>query len=514
MGIKVYKFGCARPDKLEAEAIQDQLYISYRYRLMLWHLTVAARELYKARRREYFPEIVDLEQEYDRQKSILELLEQQQREEKSSEFKQQIQDLRKALRTLRNSLRDMARDAKENEQFKQHIEQDRAREGVLHRALRAVFSKTFGLYSGTYMLIEEAARKARTATGSSLPKPRWRGVGTLGIYLQDGRSVADVSQKNPHLWIKFPDRSKGGHKKRSQGAVVYRLRSANRQPVMLYLRTMIDRDLPPDAQILWAKLAVNLVGDRQYGRYVYSVQLTVRSASFDRSEYGAGVVAVCLHDNAIKYSDGYAEEQEYDPQLRMRRCSELQSVRDLNRNAAIGALRGWFERQDEIDDKLLDELADIETHLSCRRLVSFVDRVWPQLPDKLRAFLRDWRYQENHLYMWWSDMGRKERGRRNDLYRNFAAQLRRKYRTVVIDNIDLRTVRTVERNDKALHLLRTYIIQAFGPDCTYVLPGANCAELLQAQSAAEAKSLQTFQKPSRIATARKKRIRVVESVPE
>jgi transposase len=54
--------------------------------------------------------------------------------------------------------------------------------------------------------------------------------------------------------------------------------------------------------------------------------------------------------------------------------------------------------------------------------------------------LEKWRYHDFHLYSWEQDQRTKSRRRRKDLYRNFAAQLSRKYKVLIIEDFNLSQV--------------------------------------------------------------------------
>jgi hypothetical protein len=497
MGTRVYSYLCARPSLDVRNAIDEQLYVAHRYRLMLWHLASASRAQYRSRRREHFPELVTAEDESHRINAILGEVEKIEDRQEKREMRAVMRTHKIEMQRLRARIRELRALAKDSASLAADVAADREREGILQRALRNIHSRTYGLYSGTYLCVEDAARRARS--GSRDPKrPCWDGArtrdfhaprrlddvhgsGMLGIQLQGGRSVAELlSGDDPSVQLVFPA---GAHHRGMRAVCRYRLRSgAGGKPVLIDLPIAYHRELPRDAKVTWAKLAVTRSGLRS----IYSLQLTVESAANERSQYGAGVVAVCLHNDRVMYSCEYGEPQEFVHDLRSGRGSELLSNRDKMRNNIIGLLTAWGERQDELPDWLRDELAVQEERPSARKLLRFVDRCGSQLPEKLLAEITKWRYRENHLFAWQSDMRTSALRRRQDAFRVFAATLRRKYRTLVLDSrrLDDPARMTSDRRDKGLHALRLALQHAFG-DEVCLTTGLTCAELCERFRAAE-----------------------------
>lgn len=177
---KVYAYGCKRPDRETAEAIKGQLWLAHRYRTMLWHLSMAGRSLYRAQRREHVPGLVETEGELERAGELFTLIDAKESPAEYRELKVRVQQLRAKCRELRDA-------AKTHPGLIADTAEASDRRGVLQRALRNVFSRTFGLYSGTYLHIEAASRSANAGTEDPV-RPRWDGSGALAIQLQGGHT--------------------------------------------------------------------------------------------------------------------------------------------------------------------------------------------------------------------------------------------------------------------------------------------------------------------------------------
>lgn len=481
MATKVYRYGCMEPTIEERALIDEQLFLAHRYRVMLWHLAAASRAQYRQRRLEHFPELERVEAEVARLSELFGLLDPKGDRAMRREIKIEIQRLKARAKELRQV-------AKECTAFAADVAADREREGVLQRALRAVFS-SWGLYSGTYLCVEDAALRARKGIDDPA-EPRWDGSGVLGIQLQGGRTAADIaSGRDPSIHIVPPQRAGKGHRAGSRSVARYRVCSRERKPVCITLRCMVDRDLPSDAKVTWAKLVVSRSGACSRGtpRYAYSLQLTVESEANARREFGAGTVAVCFQNDVVTYADdGDGVERTFDvtsycPRLSGRKIQDLQSIRDKNRNHALGLIRGWCERQEETPEWLLEEIESCLNARSCRRTVRLVERIADMVDNDLLKALREWVYHENHLWQWQADARQNELRARKDAYRRFAADLRRKYRHVLIDSrrLDAPERKTAERNQLGLHELRLAIRHSFGPEYAHEVTGLSCAEMFE-----------------------------------
>ena len=485
MSTRVYRYGMPRPPLEVRDAVDEQLHLAHRYRLALWQLACASRAVYREMRRAHFPELVDTEAEIERISSLLSEIEKIDDKRERAEMRKHAFPQKSEMQRLKARAKELRAQAKTSAEFTADVAAAKEREGVLGRSLRRVFSRVYGLYSGTYLCVEDAARRARSGSRDPV-RPRWDGArtrdfraprrlhenhgsGILGIQLQGGRSVSDLyCGRDPSIRLR-----QTGPKR---AIASYRLRSRLGQAVLVDLPVVICRPLPHDAKITWAKLVVSRVGLR----CDYSLQLTVESDTFGASERGAGVAAVCLADDRIVYRCEYGEEAEFVPPPIGTRHNDVLSGRDRERNAMIGALLAWSERQDELPDWLRDELERQEVRPSARSLARLCSRMRHLLDDRARKAVESWLYHENHLYAWQSDMRASALRRRRDAYRVFARQLRRRFRTLLVDarRLDDPMRLTAARRDLGLHELRTALTNAFGDDIVLVT-GASCMEMFE-----------------------------------
>lgn len=485
---KVYRYGCKAFEPEEHALVEAQLWLAYRYRLMLWFVSCASRAQYRARRRECMPEIAALEQQLEDLDA--QVLETPRKSPERAELRAQQKVLRGALSAARKRTKDSPR-------FQRLVEEDHKRELELRRALRKAMGKQ-GLYSGTYQQVEDADRRSRSGMHDPA-RPRWNRTGVLAIQLAGGRSVPQLeSGKDPS--VHFPARPAPPPGVSMRNRVYqrvttrYRVCSQDRRPVSIQIKTMHSRPLPPDADVKWVKLVV----ERSGNRFIYSQHFVLSSAMVGRKEYGEGVVAVCFEGEEIKYA-GLKKLDSKVPRVfdegvkafaggaALEHVHKLQALRDRLRNELVVKLQAWVETLEDPPSWVINRLARAsQSKASCQQLRFYGDRVLREceqwMEPELARELRVWVYEtEDHLYQWQSDARRRALLNRLDRYRCFAKYLRSRYHTILLDNraLDAPRGRTQERNSLALDRLRAILRDSFGDECVVALTGPTCRTMFE-----------------------------------
>jgi len=128
-----------------------------------------------------------------------------------------------------------------------------------------------------------------------------------------------------------------------------------------------------------------------------------------------------------------------------RKLEELQQILDNNFNLAKEKLRQWLSLQTEIPDWLIEVVKHLPQWRARRKLATVVIRWRENRFDgdgDIFEWLEKWRKQDKHLWTWQSNLREKQAGRRLDQYRVLASQLVKDYNVVVVEDFDLRQVKT------------------------------------------------------------------------
>ena len=354
----------------------------------------------------------------------------------------EVSELREALRRGRDALRTARAAARADAEPALAAVNENARQRV--RDLRAEYSAQ-GLYWGTYLLAEAAVRQA-----SSGPEPprfrRWDGSGRVAVQIQHGITGAEI-RSGTDTRVQLRD-----------GVVRLRVGSDGRDPVWVTLPVVEHRPLPADATIMWAIVSRARVGKHYRWRLHLSLRLDVPL----HRPGGDGAVAV---DVGWRLLDGGAERVGYcwdgdrgwplvvpaEITGALRKVESLASIRDTNYLYARATMADLIASGD-VPDWLREECATLAAWRSPQRLSRLLrrwrDEMWPDpargwrvspgdADDRLLQLLR-WREQEEHLHTWQEHARDQALARRRDLYRVWAAQLRERYHTVVMETACVR----------------------------------------------------------------------------
>jgi hypothetical protein len=479
VGCRVYSYGCGKLSKEARQAIDNQLWLAYQYRFQLWNLSIAARNAYREIRAQIIPDLVDTEVKLKQAKELILILSDKELTAKERNINKKSLFLAKvAKEQYQAKLNKLRLEAKTNQSMTDAVNLINYRRNELLKALRKVFSSILGLYWGTYSKIEADARMAESGREDPV-RPTWKQSGVLVCQLR-GVTTSDVlSGKNTCVRIQPITREGKSKLVGSRTTAQYRIASNKSAPVWVDLPIMYHRDLPVDADIKYVKLVVKKLRE---GRFHYSLQFTLKSSFVVKTGLGAGVAAICFANDKATVQCEYGPCLELDIGLDqgiVSKIKDLQAIRQKQAIAAIGLLNGWCDRQDELPEWVLGEIEATKTSLSCRKLYHLRNRLRHLIDARVMEHLDKWAYKENHLYWWQYDARINMLRNRSDRYKCIAADLRRKYRNILVDSrkLDLPKRKTAARNDLAIHDLKTHIHNAFGSTAIKVT-GESCKAML------------------------------------
>jgi hypothetical protein len=315
---------------------------------------------------------------------------------------------------------------------------------------------------------------------------RWTGDAKLAVQLQGGLPVAKaLGGEDRRLRIEmFGNRS----------AVVYlRVGSEDREPVWCAVQCTLHRPMPEDAFIKWAYLIARRIGTHTE----WSVQFVLSRDRWPRDDAASeGSVGIDVGwrrvDDGLRVaywtgSDG-KEGELIIPHARLdawKKIEHLQSIRDLHFNLMRDRLSDWLLAADDLPDWLLERAKSLRQWRSAARLAAlsiewreqrFAADALPladaaEIASELRLeaahygepegmfdLLEAWRKKDKHLFDWQAHQRAKLQRWRDDLYRNFAADLRRRYKSARIKACNwAQLMRKPAPEDKANGALRKHM---------------------------------------------------------
>lgn len=355
----------------------------------------------------------------------------------------------------------------------------------LHKAARA----TCGVYWGTYLLIEAAhdlVCKMPLYDGTEPNDPDfvpWEGQGAVGVSISHG-SLATNLNGTTLLRVLDGDLPKGANPqsrrsaKRQYKTLSMRVDSdSKRAPVWANWQMIMHRPFPKGALVKRASVHVRKIGPREEWYATFTVQ-------FDDVQ-----VSPAPKGSRIALDVGWRKEE--DGSLRVatgtdgvqvrlgshvlgqfQKAEDLQAIRAKNLTAATQAL-GQFVASVKASQRPETETsysysAEASQCLETATMPSFSNLgatlTWDGIPasvvqwrsparltrlvrqwavnrfegdDAAYEALEAWRYHDHHLWEWETSQRTKALRHRREIYRVFAADLARKYETLVLEDFDL-----------------------------------------------------------------------------
>lgn len=343
-----------------------------------------------------------------------------------------------------------------------------------HKAEEKRLRATNDLYWGTYLHVEQAMGNVKQG-----PPPQfqsWRGDGHLAVQIQGGLPAPELFGGSDTRIRVDPVPAAAwqpGGRALRRTRVWLRVGSDGRAPIWAVVPVVLHRPLPDDAKVKWVHLIRRRVATHDEWRVSFVLTRESGWAKTDcASEGTVGIdVGWRVRPDGLRVaywagSDG-AEGELVLPQAVVdgwQKVCDLRSIRDLHFNtmrvALVAWLKGaqapaWLQQETQTlaqwrsparlakltrqwrdarfagDAVALPEAAEIRSTMQ-------LDPAHYGTPVSIYDLLEAWRKKNRHLYDWERNQELKLQRRREDLYRNFAATMRRSYRTIVIESLDLR----------------------------------------------------------------------------
>ena len=468
MTSKNYTYGLRSPVENHDRVI-DQLRLASVYRNKLVEIELARRAATDDTLRELCPGLLECEADLATVNAAIEDVVAQQRGRNQrargmtdeADFRDRLAELkprRKELAARRKTLRAGSFAAPATQERLTAVNETAA---VAIRAARA----SCGVFWGTYLLVEQAADAFRK--GAPPVFRGFRGEGRIAVQLQGGMTWDEASSgEDTRLRIVHTPQTEtrtarngtvlpmpGAKRQAQQYTLWLRIGSDGRAPIWATWPLILHRPIPDGTRIMWAIVRREIIVGHERWHLTLSLRDDTDQAFVRRDVAAAGVCGV---DIGYRYIDDRAQRVAYwhgsdgaSGELQLpagkvaewKKVDDLQSIRDDLHNVARAALRDWLAAN--AHPEWLDEATE---HIHAWRRLSRLDRLVVQWrgrrfdgDEAMMATLEAWRTKERHLWQYQENLRDQLLAWRKDYYRNFAAMLRRRYRTIAVEDMDLRS---------------------------------------------------------------------------
>lgn len=457
----IYSYGASAPHE-GRDLVDQQFRLANRYRNALCEIELRRRERVDNAVREFSPRLAEVETLIAETEATLETIRGEIKAANAKARGKVDDPLRKArAKELRNTLKQLRAERKELRA--DAFSADSPLKATLKRidddsyAEQKAAYKTFGdegLGWGTRLAVGQSCGSFRS--GAPPRCKRYDGTGRIAVQLQGGLSVEDaLAGYDTRLRI---TRSADALSPRELGARSYvhvwlRIGSQGREPVWAKLGVVFHRPLPDDAAIKWVYLHRYPRADRDEWKLSVVISREDGWAKPDNSFSGACGVDVGwrMVDAGLRVAywvgDDGASGELIIPHADVSRWSKAESLTgiiDREFNAARDRLADWLLTNASgvrVDDGNWAAILSATEHIRQWRSVERLERVIVRWRDQrfdgdseIFAAMEAWRKQSKHLRIWRDNQRSKAINWRDNLYRNFAAMLTRRYHTVAVED--------------------------------------------------------------------------------
>lgn len=460
MGTLVYQYGLLPPIE-NADIVREQMRLAHRYRNTLVEIErgrrAAVRALEDPETLAVANEAIAAEEEVIlASRAIKETRSESRSRSETADMRKALVEAKKRKKVVVDRLRELRRRNAEATASERSIIEERASE--LRKSARA----HCGVYWGTYLLIEDAAERARKSTplymGAHPNDPgfsRWDGHGRVGVQIQNGMTVGEaVSCEDTRLRIHVSDGAKESFvakngktvERKRMSTIRVRVGSDGRAPVWATFPIVMHRPLPEGAIIKGVSVSMHRVGPHEKWTCEVTIDMDreMRKPSSDRAvAIDVGWRAFGDQIRVATWTDGEeVGELRLDSDLvgLYRKIEDLDEIRDKSFNRAIADLRAWLSTA-TVPEWMQERTKHIAQWASQGRLASLaIEWRSNRFEGDEEAFARveAWRKQDKHLWCWEAAARGKAYRRRREVYRIFASQLASKYAHVILERFDLR----------------------------------------------------------------------------
>lgn len=463
--MRVYRYHSS-PPIAQADSVRDQMWKAHRYKNRLIEIELQRREETAAVMRERFPELARLESKLASLNAAIDQIRAGMRKENAAARRRRVsQEDKQRLDHLKAERLETSGMLKA-EKALAYESADMSELNAAHKARTLAARAECGVFWGTYLTVEEDLADI----GKGVP-PRFKrfdGHGRIGVQIQHGIEAAKcLAGDDTRLRLEATDDPRWRLLSFRIGTV-----EGKRDPIFATFRVRLHRPLPEDAIIKWAHVVRHRVATKDH----WHVSFTVTGEPAREDVAPRGLCAVDVNWRRIGDGlrvaswigdDGKTGDLWFSPHDMQRwdYSQSLTSIRDTKFNAMRARLAAWLRSHADILPEWLTESAKhLPQWRSANRMASLVlrwrgerfagdEELWVPPPVGLsgkelhewhkehsETLLESWRKQDKHLYEWLANQRRKAEAWRQNLYRTFAATLRRQYAVVAVEDTNWATL--------------------------------------------------------------------------
>jgi rubrerythrin len=409
--VRTYEFGCYPPKEGEERAIEEMV-----KRVRLWNALVELTRRYDPLREEVVAKEIKVPNDEEHRKEYWEA--------RKAIFKRE--DVREELKELDNQ------------------EYENARGQWL----------TAGLHWCNQEEVKLAWQKAKKRPGD-LRFHSSRDGGKLTVRWQKGVPAKELFQGLNNMCRLVPVPSdaytspvRSVRRRLSRSSLLIRIASEKRAPVWLVLPCFLHREIP-EGLVRSVSVLRERVGTQWRWKMTVVVEVPVAAPSGNDD-----IIAIDL--GWRKMPDGlrvayWSDSKGQNGSVvlpnewldRIKKVEDLQSIRDLRFNEAIGNLKKWIGYMTEIDmlpEWYKERVKTLPLWKSTARLASLI-LYWREhrISGDKRIYddMEEWRKRDKHLLNWEENLRDKTIRDRREKYRIFAAWVAKNYGTVRIEDFPI-----------------------------------------------------------------------------
>jgi putative transposase len=458
----VYSY-LAKPPLEELPRILEELRLANRYRNRLVEIELERRRKYHEILESVKTEAIKkLEFETDSLKAKIDALDEavslrNQANQKRSITKEERAEF-KLLRSIRSPLLKELKIEREKVKATGVLDQQLEIADCDDLAKRKAARAECGIYWGNYLEIEKSVPH-------SGPEPRFHrfdGTGKIAVQLQKGLSPEDayLGQDTRLSITKPPDEAYSKRNRRGRRTFV-RMRIGshdNGRPISTTVPFEMHRLPPNDCSIQWAFLVRRKVKGTQF-RWLFQLVVGRKLGWGALDAANSGSVGIDVGWRVIRPQDGINERlrvaywisdngQEGELSLPIELVNKweyaeaVQGQRSINFDGARDVLGMWLHNHNsELPIWLQEKSRDLGKWKSENRLADLVYQ-WNsnrfEGDHSILEIANEWRKQDRHLLHVIQSVREKAMANRNEIYKRFAAQIRRNYSIIAVEDWNIR----------------------------------------------------------------------------